>query len=487
MTLLTSSCSTSWVESSKLDSSCETSWEQLDILDSDCETSWTQLNTLDSDCETSWTQLNALDSDCETSWEQLEILDKTCISPWIQNIPLDTSCILPWIQVTPLDSDCILPWVRVTPLDELCVIDMSGNIPDVDTKTLFCEFPWFAARSVIVVQQSVLFKRVSDSQEIKLMGCTIQTDIDSFNWTISGRVASKVDMGYIRPTAGPVETQLTVNGYTWNFLVENVNDNYTYQSGGNYSFNGTSPSVVLASPYDTPVTKIYTSPTQAQQIVNSELTGTGWAWDWNIIDWAIPADVFSVNNQTIMEIISTIAKAAGGFVNTKGGFPDGDPYEERLIFKYRYPTSPKNWGVTSPDHTILDGIISESLKWDPQPKYDHIYVSGKNAGVLVHVKRSGEPWTKAATTIIDQLNLTQQVAEQRGRNYLDKTGYDQTIYSIDLPLPDSAIGVPTVLKPGDLCAITDLDETWKGQVRGVRIDIQRPGVTQTVEIERHHT
>jgi len=42
------------------------------------------------------------------------------------------------------------------------------------------------------------------------------------------------------------------------------------------------------------------------------------------------------------------------------------------------------------------------------------------------------------------------------------------------------------MHPGDLIEITDLFETWRGMIRGVNISVERPGVTQSVEIERHH-
>jgi len=484
MTTLSITCSCSWDRLNPLESTCSSSWEDATPLDVECESSWDRLNPLDSTCSSTWEISTPLDKECELPWEISAPLDKECELPWEISTPLDRECELLWIITTPLDRECELPWLGLTPVDVVCEADNSSK-PEESVGILLCELPWFAARSYIVIQQDVIFRRVSDSQAIKLLDCSVRTDINSFAWSISGRVASRDDIAYIRPASGPVETELVVNGYTWRFWIENTTDNYGYSSGGAYAFTGTSPSVELAKPYDVPVTKVY-GLTQAQQIVNVELLGTGWAWDWEIMDWIIPADVFSVNELTKMEILSRIAKAVGGFVNTKGAFPDGTPYEERLVFKYKYPVSPKNWSGETPDHTIVDSILKQSVKWDPKPGYDHMYVSGKNAGVLVHVKRSGEPWTNAAPTIIDDLTLVQNVALQRGRNYLDATGHDQSIYTMDLTLPDSAVGIPGVLQPGDLCEVTDLFETWRGIVRGVRISVQRPGVTQTVELERHH-
>ena len=484
MTTLSVSCTCGWLQTDGLDSVCNSPWGVLAILDAGCACEWDKATPLDTSCACEWDKATPLDTSCACEWDKATPLDTSCACEWDKATPLDTACGIPWISAIKLDSSCGIPWITATALDIVCVADNSSTPPE-NIKTLFCAFPWYAARSYIVIHQSINFVRVSDSQPIRLLSCSMQIDIDSFAWSISGSVATRDDLAYIRPNSGPVETELTLNGYTWRFLIEDVSESYEFTSGGGYPFKGTSPSVELAKPYDIPVTKVYGS-TQAQQIVNSELLLTGWAWDWEIMDWLIPADVFGVNNASKMEIISTIAKAVGGFVNTIGGFPDGTPYEKRLLFKYRYPVSPKDWSGETPDHTIVDGILKQSIRWEPKPGYDHIYVSGKNAGVLVHVKRSGEPWVNAAPTIIDDLTLVQNVARERGRNYLDATGHNQAINTLDLTLPDSSVGIPGVIVPGDLCSVTDLHETWRGIVVGTRIEINRPGVTQTVEIERHY-
>lgn len=497
--VLDEDCSSDWSELFQSDVTCESSFTGASDLDAPCKVPWNNStpldfgctspylvgdSALDLGCKVPWNANSILDDPCKIPWGIMDQLDSPCKIPWEQMTPLDDTCKIPWEMTTPLDIDCIAPWLTATPLDGFCKIDTTQNQEENDGVKVFnCKIPWRAVRSYIVTTNNITFKRVSDDQEINLLNCTIGTDINSFGWSISGAVATRIDAGYIRPVRGPVETELVLNGYTWRFFVENISDSYEYRAGGGYSFNGISPSVELAKPYDKPVTKVYTGATQAQQIVNGEIASEGWAWDWNIIDWAIPANVFSVNNMSKAEIISTIAKAVGGFVNTKGGFPDGTPYEKRLTFNYRYPTTPFDWSTTAADVTIVDGILSQSVAWEPKPGYNHLYVSGQDSGVIVHVKRDGVAWDNAGPTIVDPLVLIQNVARYRGRNFLDEEGDSRAVYTMSFPLPDSSVGNPPVIHPAYLLEVTDLFDTWKGKVRAVRIEAN-PFVTMTIEVER---
>jgi len=485
MPLLTLQCGCIWDQDACVTSSCGSGWSNVNPTLAGCNFSWAGTDPLETECNFPWVVTTPLDLDCDFNWRNATPLDLDCDFNWQNATPLDLDCGSRWQNATPLDINCDLQWVLAQALDFVCEA-VSSSIDIDPTTTLTCQFPWLCARSIILIEQDVTFIRVSDSQEIKLLSVTIGADINSFNWSINGVCATRTDIGYIRPNNGPIETELVINGYTWRFLIEYVSDTYEYNAGGGYSFSGVSPSVELAKPYNTPQTKVWSTLTSAEQIVNDELFGTDWIWEWDIVNWNIPANVFSVSNASIMDIISTIVKAAGGFVNTKGGFPSGTPYDKILAIKYRYPVSPKNWGSADTDADIVDGILAQAVGWEPKPGYDHVYVSGQDNGVLVHVKRDGMPWTKAGPTIVDTLILDQSVARERGRNFLDEEGNNQTLYNLNLPLTDSDTANPPVLHPGDLISVQDLFETWRGQVKGVKISVVRPGITMSVEIEKHH-
>lgn len=483
-------CSVAWDIANQTDGGCSGDWNIAAPIDLNCESDFDSATPSDLGCESDWEIAPTLDVDCSVDWDKMIPMDSNCGSNWDLLFPKDTGCGSEWLLASAKDTECNSPWQETVPLDVICSLEYDYNsVLNKKTVVFHCEYPWMAERSFILIDQDVIVKRVSDNQVIEVLpGLSIRTDIDSAFWTISGATATRIDANYIRPSvSGPVEIEVIVNNYTWRFLVESLNENYAYEPGGSYSFSGTSPSIVLTRPYTQPQTKQYTVDTQAEQITQNELTGTGWSWEWNVMDWDIDAFLFSVSEQTTMEIISTIAKAIGGVIHTKGGFPNGTPYEQTIEINYRYPTSPKTWDVGVPDITIIDGIFSESMTWTPKPKYDHVFVTGEGAGFTVDVRRDGEDWDNCAPTIVDGLTLEVNVARERGRNFLDQNGYDQTHYNIALPLPDSTDGNPELCLPGYMIEIHDAFETWRGQVVSLQVDVQDPGVTQTIGIERHYT
>jgi hypothetical protein len=385
-----------------------------------------------------------------------------------------------------------MPWTIFQILDVICVESFEIQ-PPVPNFTKNCIIPWLSSLGVIIVNQDVVLIRVSDGQEIKILGASVDGDMDSFVWRFSAQPASRAMVNYLRPAGAPVEVQLVVNQYLWRFLVESISEEYQHGDSV-YKIQGRSPSCVLARPYSALITKLYDSGgypigIDAQQIVTGELGGTGWSQDWDIIDWHVPPDIYSVQDADKMSIIADVAKAAGGFIMTKGGFTPSEPYDKQLHFQYRYKVSPKNIALATPDAYILPGeFFTQSLEWNPQPKYDHLYVAGQKAGVLVHVKRLNAPFTNPAASEIHPLILTEAVAQQRGREILDSKGYDQTIYRMTMPLPLASLGHrPTLLKPGYIVEVQDYFETWRGFVKAVSLTIERPGVTMSADIERHYT
>jgi len=334
---------------------CSCGWETLTDLDKECEIGWSKTTDLDVICEVEWEKTTDLDKECESSWEKTINQDVICEVEWEKTTDLDKECEVEWSRLVFLDVPCEVGWTKGTVVDVICNTEYNEyEIVIGPVSSLGCETAWISTESIIMIKDDVTLIRVSDSQPIAIDSANCGIDINSWCWSFSANVLSRDDANYVRPTgSGPVEVKLSINEYFWHFIVEDMSENYGY-GDGSYTIRGRSPSAVLAKPYAVLQTKTWDSVTyplgvNAQQITGTELTPKGWFQDWNVVDWNIPGDIYSVKDKTIIEICAEVVQAAGGVIMTRGGIPTSEAYEKRLIFYYRYPTSPKNFGIIVPD------------------------------------------------------------------------------------------------------------------------------------------
>lgn len=408
-------------------------------------------------------------------WAETGHCDHEQSAPWQINAPLDYWQQLPWVRMRPCDRDYFTPY------------DPHGQPPlnpnDPGTPAFLCTneniIPWLKEPRVIMIKQEVTVIRVSDSEPVHFLNLRLSSDLDSYGWSFSGNAASLADASLISPESGPVEIQVSINGYIWRFLVESISTGHRY-GDGSYSVQGVSKSVAMTEPYAAPKTQVYTSTLDASALMYGELA-SGWSLDSSILDWSIPGDLFSVQNQTPIQIISRIVKTVEGRVQTH-------PSTDTLILMPRVPITPADWPTETPDETILSSeIFTKSVKWEPSPGFNRVFVSGETQGVLTDVRRTGTMYDIPMDPVIDKLILTQAVAKERGRNLLDQSGYDKSVITIETPLPGATSGLrPGLLTPGKLVEVEDLWSTWRGLVRSLTISVNRIGITQQAELERYH-
>ena len=340
-----------------------------------------------------------------------------------------------------------------------------------------------------MINQSTVLKRVSDAVEVGLASFSINTDRRSWGWNFSAALSNRADLGLLRPVGGPVEVELTVNGYVWRFMIEETSEDYRFGDAG-YSISGRSAACLLSAPYAPLQTKQYADQIQAQQIAAGELADTGWALSWQISDWTVPGGVFSVAGKDKMQIISQVAAAAGAMVRDRGGSTVTDGWENVLSIVPAYKRVPHYFANEDPDEYVLAGVImAEDVGWDPKPGYNYIFVCGETAdGVIVRLSWDGTK-TVPAPDVTDRLLCDTLAAKNRGIYELCRESFDQTRYSLTLPVPESGSGMrPKLLLPGDIISVTDNYETFFGIVDAVAVaGVDAVGVVQRVEIERHHT
>lgn len=215
----------------------------------------------------------------------------------------------------------------------------------------------------------------------------------------------------------------------------------------------------------------------AQQIMFDVLTvngvSLGWDVQWGLVDWLIPAGVFS-HQGSYISAINKIAAAAGGYVQPH-------PSTQTIKVLPRYPKAPWDWHAITPDFQLpADATSRESLRWLEKPAYNRVFVSGQDVGVLGQVTRAGTAGDALAPMVVDTLITDAVAARQRGIAVLSDTGR-QIEVSLRLPvLPETGI-----IEPGAIVEYRDGSISRRGLVRSTSVQAGLPEIWQTLGVQTY--
>jgi len=141
-----------------------------------------------------------------------------------------------------------------------------------------------------------------------------------------------------------------------------------------------------------------------------------------------------------------------------------------------------------------DWITGINAQQQSKPMYDAVIIAGQQQGVLAKVTRTASAGTTFAAQVVDQLNVTADVATERGRNILSDRGI-QELVDMEIPLfaPGTiTAGMSGLYAPLLLVDVQDPTDPWQGQTVGVTISARRGGtdnktleIWQNVSLERH--
>ena len=327
-------------------------------------------------------------------------------------------------------------------------------------------------RSYYFIMNTVTLNRVSDNAVIPLNSINIKTDLDSWCWSFQATLRRRDDLNLIVPSGTPVEVEAIINGYTWRFVVEDYGESIAFGKRS-YTISGRSLSASLASPYTRPKSYIQDALKNAVQLAEEAIGASGFTVDWQLTDWQVPANVYSVQNKTPMQELITIANAAGGIVQSATATTT-----VRLLPKYK--SLPWDWGGVVVDAAIPT-FESRSTRFEAKPQYNGVYVSGQDQGVTCFVKRSGSDGSEQPQSVVDPLITEGLAGLQRGSTILADSG-KRSIENISVPFLNN----PGLLTPGMIVEVIDSYVTWRGQVLSVTLDAQRPKVTQSLSILKYH-
>jgi len=315
--------------------------------------------------------------------------------------------------------------------------------------------------------------------EIHCLGASVQIDVDSWGWRFEAQLLRASEFALVDPTtSGPVEALLTINGYQWAVIIERYSYSEKFPRKG-YTISGRSKSAYLTGDYVAPVSYIEDSVRTANQLAEAELLNTGWALNWGVPDWSIPAGVWSYTEKAPIAAIQEIAASVGAVLYTH-------PTDQTLFVKSRYPVSPWNWDTAIPNKSFGASVSrAPSGKYEPGPFRNGVYVAGmEDGGILASIKRTGTDGALALPMVTHKLITHIDAGRERGRVELGKSGkrdYHE-IPTVLLP-PEEADGL---ILPCEIVGHTDSSgASWKGQVMGVRIIASGINVTQALTIERY--
>ncbi|MBF0421884.1 MAG: hypothetical protein HQL73_02710 [Magnetococcales bacterium] len=104
-----------------------------------------------------------------------------------------------------------------------------------------------------------------------------------------------------------------------------------------------SPTAMLASPRALPIDQVWNTATWARDAAEGV---SGQSIQWDMVNWMIPGGRLAVHGASPLDVVRTIAEAAGGVVETR---MDGI-----LRVRHRFPVPVPEWGSATPDHILTD-------------------------------------------------------------------------------------------------------------------------------------
>lgn len=380
----------------------------------------------------------------------------------------------------------------IPPVDLCYTPPLGSNVPlvfsmrwDGSTElTFFCDNHSVTPGTIVVpvrklymVTNSASLTNVSTGDVIPTLSMSISLDVGSWSWSFSASVPAAAQSAIEPADDGtPTEVEAIINGVPYRFYVEGISRDRTFPKS-TLSLTGRGKTAALDAPYAPVQSFTNTDDRTAQQLVGDVLTdnGVSMGWDvtWNPEDWLVPAGVFNFKGSYIAAI-NSIAAACGAYVQ---------PHNTDLALSIllRYPTAPWDWATTTPDFELPSAVTQrESITWAENVRYNRVWVSGQQQGVLARVTRAGTAGDMLADTITDSLITTAAAGRQRALPVLAMAGRVATV-GLRMPvLPETGI-----IPPGKLVRYVDGGVTRLGMSRAVSVDVGLPTIYQTISLETH--
>ena len=335
-------------------------------------------------------------------------------------------------------------------------------------------------RRVYFVINNVTLYRVSDGAPVPVFNLSLSLDASSWAWGFDAVLPAKAEALVAGSASGPAELVASVNGTPFRVLAESISRERIFGEAS-IRISGRGRNAVLAAPYAPVMTFSNTEGRTARQLMDDVLTVNGiplgWAVDWGLTDWNVPAYAFAQQGSWI-DALTAIAGAAGGYL-----IPH--PSAQSIHVRHRYPVAPWEWSTVTPDFVLpVDAVARESLRWLEKPAYNRVFVSGQDVGVLGQVTRAGTAGDVLAPMVVDPLITEAAAARQRGIAVLADTGHQLEV-SLRLPV----LAETGIIEPGAFVEYQDGSQGSTirrlGIVRATQVEAGLPEVWQTLGVQAY--
>ena len=504
----------------------------------DHSVSWQKLNPKGESLRIPWVGLDPLARTYLASWRSQTPHDRAAVRiPWHSGLPIDFEVAVPWRHSPPKDKDIRLPWwaakphkdkiwhsywgrelyaricerLYIPPPGDAIRLDFTELITDVGDRDhitlrfepmvydLRCKqrepsgwrdnyiyvppekgaYPLSPKDLVLWTMNTASLSRVADAAPIAVSEMDIGTDIDSWCWTFTAKVP-EASLVLVMPTEEPVAVRATINGFSWVVLIESWSESHRF-GRREYTIRGRSQSALLADPYAPARAGSNRLSTTAQQLAAEELTDTGFALDWDIVDWLVTAGALSYTGSTPLKTIQRIVEVPGGRLQSHRT-------DKTLIVMPRLHSLPWTWTTATPDLGISDYVVRQlSREYQPGLPINAVFISGENQGIRAKVVRSGSAGDELAQMVADALITDVEPARERGRLIIGQSG-KWSKEGLELPLTVEGT-LPGLLSVGQLIEMEERGKTWRGQVVGVRVRASMGSffsVGQSIDVERYY-
>lgn len=376
-----------------------------------------------------------------------------------------------WGKQRPADTLGWVPWGMGRIVDAGTIVIVEPGNPNEPGEQLI-----IPVLELYFVINTVTLVRADTGEHIETRDLQVGIDRDGPHWTWSASIPGSARQLVAR-NPDPVELIASLNGTEIRLLVQGFQRDRRH--GDDWiRVSGLSGSARLSDPISGVVTRYNTAPATTQQLAADVLSingvPLGWALDWQLPDWLIPAWVWS-HQGTHMAALQRLVEAGGGYLQAH-------PSAMSLAALPHYPVAPWGWSSATPDIVLPEDVVEvEGTDEVEKPAYNAVYVEGQGAsGRRDRILRAGSAGDLLAPQIIDALATHVDMTRARGLAVLADTG-PQSIITLRLPVLD---GVGLIL-PGKLVEYAAEGTTRRGLTRSMSAAWSFPDLWQTIEIETH--
>lgn len=333
-------------------------------------------------------------------------------------------------------------------------------------------------KEVYLTINSAALVRVDNGHYIPTTAMSMSLDVDSWTWSFSASIPGSA-LDQVKPAGDGtlVIVQATINGTAYRFAVEKITRDRTFNSS-QLRVNGRGIAAELDGPYAPQMSFSNTQPRNARQLLDDILTYNNVPIGWDIgtfepTDWAVPAGVFSH--------VGSYISALNAVVGAAGAYMQPHDTARTMDVRLRYPVPAWEWAGVTPQFELPAAVTTqEGFEWTDKPKYNRVFVSGQEHGILGQYTRTGTAGDLVAPTVVDPLITHADAARQRGRAIISDTG---RIATVTLRLP--VLAETGIIKPGNFVHYVEGGNTHIGLTRGVSVAVGLPTIYQTLTVETH--